>query len=156
MKPCNSNLDEMQEQKLLKIEHTGCWIAFWGLAGVLVVECFFFRGGFPQNILGEAAVFLLLAIYILVSCVKNGIWDRKLRPNPQTNLKVSLIASGITAVILMVANYLRYQNLVGALLSGVFVFVFTFALTFAAVSLASKICQKKNAKLEEQAETVEE
>ena len=26
-----SNLDERQELKLLKIEHNGCWIAFWGL-----------------------------------------------------------------------------------------------------------------------------
>ena len=26
-----SNLDEMQEQELLKIEHNGCWLAFWGL-----------------------------------------------------------------------------------------------------------------------------
>ena len=28
-----SNLDEMQEQELLKVEHNGCWIAFWGLLG---------------------------------------------------------------------------------------------------------------------------
>ena len=27
-----SNLDERQELKLLKIEHNGCWIAFWGIA----------------------------------------------------------------------------------------------------------------------------
>ena len=26
-----SNLDEIQEQELLKIEHNGCWLAFWGL-----------------------------------------------------------------------------------------------------------------------------
>ena len=27
----NSNLDERQEQTLLRIEHNGCWLAFWGL-----------------------------------------------------------------------------------------------------------------------------
>ena len=26
-----SNLDEMQELELLKIEHNGCWLAFWCL-----------------------------------------------------------------------------------------------------------------------------
>ena len=33
-----SNLDERQEQDLLKIEHNACWLAFWGLLAVLVVE----------------------------------------------------------------------------------------------------------------------
>lgn len=27
-----NRLDERQEQKMLQIEHNGCWIAFWGLA----------------------------------------------------------------------------------------------------------------------------
>ena len=31
MKNKKSNLDERQEQGLLKIEHNGCWLAFWGL-----------------------------------------------------------------------------------------------------------------------------
>lgn len=31
MKKNKSNLDERQELKLLKIEHNGCWFAFWGL-----------------------------------------------------------------------------------------------------------------------------
>ena len=30
-----NNLDEMQEQELLKIEHNGCWLAFWGLLAVM-------------------------------------------------------------------------------------------------------------------------
>lgn len=29
MKRLKNNLDEMQEQKLLKIEHNGMWFAFW-------------------------------------------------------------------------------------------------------------------------------
>ena len=33
MKKTKSNLDELQELKLLKIEHNGCWLAFWGIAG---------------------------------------------------------------------------------------------------------------------------
>ena len=33
-----SNLDERQELKLLKIEHNGCWIAFWGLQIVMLIQ----------------------------------------------------------------------------------------------------------------------
>ena len=32
-----NRLDERQEQKMLQIEHNGCWIAFWGLAISLFV-----------------------------------------------------------------------------------------------------------------------
>ena len=37
-----NNLDEMQEQELLKIEHNGCWLAFWGLLVTMIVELFVF------------------------------------------------------------------------------------------------------------------
>ena len=29
MKNMKNNLDEMQEAKLLQIEHNACWLAFW-------------------------------------------------------------------------------------------------------------------------------
>ena len=42
MKNVKSNLDEMQEAKLLQIEHKGCWLAFWGLLAAMIVELFVF------------------------------------------------------------------------------------------------------------------
>ena len=33
-----SNLDEMQEQAMLKIEHNGCWFAFWGLLAAMGIQ----------------------------------------------------------------------------------------------------------------------
>ena len=39
-----NNLDEMQEQELLKIEHNGCWLAFWLLFASMAVESFAFGG----------------------------------------------------------------------------------------------------------------
>ena len=33
-----SNLDEMQEQKLLKIEHNGFWFAFFGLFAAIMIQ----------------------------------------------------------------------------------------------------------------------
>ena len=37
MKMRKNNLDEQQEQKLLKIKSRGFWLAFWGLLIGLVV-----------------------------------------------------------------------------------------------------------------------
>ena len=38
LKKEKNRLDEMQEQKMLQIEHNGCWLAFWGLGIVLIVQ----------------------------------------------------------------------------------------------------------------------
>ena len=38
MKRMKNKLDEMQEQKLLHIEHNGCWFAFWALIVAMFVQ----------------------------------------------------------------------------------------------------------------------
>ena len=86
----NNRLDEMQEQKLLKIEHVGVWIAFWGLFAAIVIQMITGGAGALLQIAGEITVFMLLAFYLLVACIKNGIWDRKLVPSLKTHLLISL------------------------------------------------------------------
>ena len=51
MKKKKNNLDEMQEQKLLKIEHNGCWLAFWGLFIVLIAQFIFYGPGCWQPLM---------------------------------------------------------------------------------------------------------
>ena len=75
-----SNLDERQELKLLKIEHNGCWIAFWGLLIVMAIQMIVGNDSI-KNLAGEGAVLMSLAFYLLVACIRNGIWDRRLKPN---------------------------------------------------------------------------
>ena len=43
-----SNLDEMQELELLKIEHNGCWLAFWLLLASLIVQNIAFGASDPK------------------------------------------------------------------------------------------------------------
>lgn len=38
MKLPKNNLDEMQEHKLLKIEHNGCWFAIWSLLAAIFIQ----------------------------------------------------------------------------------------------------------------------
>ena len=86
-----NNLDERQEQTLLKIEHNGCWFAFWGLLAAILIQTVFINADY-KSVAGEWIVFMILCIYIAVACLKNGIWDRSLKPNTSTNFIVSLIA----------------------------------------------------------------
>lgn len=70
----HNNLDEMQEQELLKIEHNGCWLAFWGLLLAIIVQAISGKG----DPFGEWILFMLLAVYMGIACMRKGIWDRRL------------------------------------------------------------------------------
>ena len=85
-----NNLDEMQEQELLKIEHNGCCLAFWGLLVVMAVQMVMRVPG--RQMLGEWIVFMALSLYIAIACLRKGIWDRRLKANRKTNLIISLLA----------------------------------------------------------------
>lgn len=147
MKRRKNRLDEMQEQKLLQIEHNGCWLAFWGLLIVLFVQVFLYGRDF-ERIMGEWVVFMCLAIYIVVSCLKNGIWDRRHAPVPAVNLKSSLLAGGVSGLIFGVVKYHEYQAILGAAASGVFIAIFVFASCFAGLSVLSYFYRERAYRLE--------
>jgi len=142
-----NNLDEMQEQALLKIEHNGCWLAFWGLLAALLVEGVL---GFDiRAMAGEWIVFMVLAVYIVAGCLREGIWDRRLKPNGKTNLVISLIAGIIVGVFTALRVYLNYPDFpVGSVFSGLFAGAVCFALCFAAISLCTLLYRKRKEKLE--------
>lgn len=142
----NNNLDERQEQKLLQIEHNGCWFAFWGLMAALLIQMALGRG--LSSIIGEWIVFMALALYLSVACMKNGIWDRKLKPNFKTNMIISTIASLVVGVLWFGISYHNYHKLVGSIATGVFMFVLTGALCMAGLSFSSWIYKKRVEKME--------
>ena len=107
-----NRLDGRQEQKMLQIEHNGCWIAFWGLAISLFVGCCL--GLEWRNLVGEWIVFMGLSLYIVIACLKNGIWDRKLEPTPKVNLCASIIAGIVCGVLQFARSYRKYQALAGS------------------------------------------
>ena len=117
MKKEKNNLDERQELKLLKIEHNGCWFAFWGLLAAMLIQMFLGNGS-PKNLAGEWIVFMCLAIYLSAACMKNGIWDRKLKPNFKTNAIASVIAGTALGVIWFVISYQNYHNFIGSIMTG--------------------------------------
>ncbi len=147
-----SNLDERQEQALLKIEHNGCWLVFWGLLAVMAAQLILY--GFDVKALaGEWIVFIALDIYLGCACMKNGIWDRKLRPNFKTNLIISLVAGVISGIVIFFVSLHNWPGFpVGSIASGVFSGGFTFVLCLIALQITAAEFRKKQAKMEEESE----
>ena len=148
MKNVKNNLDEMQEAKLLQIEHNGCWLAFWGLLAAIVVELFVFGVENMRYIIGEWVVFLALCVYMAEACLRNGIWDRRLKADRKTNAIVSLIAGAVTGLVFAAIAVVRYHSIPGAIAAFAMLFVFISAACYVALSLTAKEYKKKLAQLE--------
>ncbi len=143
-----NRLDEMQEQKLLKLEHNGFWIAYFGLAVMLFVQILVYEPEEYHYLLGEWLLFMCLSIYMVGGCIRNGIWDRRLSPTPKVNLIGSLIGGVICGVIQFAISYRSYQKFIGSMAAGIFVFFFVSVLCYAVMSFFVAIYKKRVEKLE--------
>ena len=107
-----NQLDEMQEQTLRKIESRSFWLLWWGLLALITFQGFI--GISPNAILGELLLHLLVSLYMVTECIRNGIWDRHIRPTLAANLAGALIGGGAVAVL----TFLRNSYWPGALIAG--------------------------------------
>lgn len=149
-----NNLDEMQEQKLLKIEHYGFWFVYWGLLAAILLQVTLtadLKNVF-HIIAGEWLVFMLVSIYMVAACLINGIWDRRLKPNLKTNIIISLLSSTLCGVIFFASSYYKYGKLAGAVATGIFTFAQIFILSLGALILCVFIYKKRVQKLEAESE----
>ena len=142
-----NNLDEMQEQELLKIEHNGCCLAFWGLLVVMAVQMVMRVPG--RQMLGEWIVFMALSLYIAIACLRKGIWDRHLKANRKTNLIISLLAGAAAGILITVSNPYLSEPLDYVLVAGISG-GFTFVLCFIPLSLSMKLYKKRREKLDKE------
>lgn len=148
MKILKNNLDERQEQELLHIEHVGCWLAFWALFAALVVQNVLGDFSF-REVGGELCVLLLLCGYLMVACIRRGIWDRRLRADGRTNLLASMIGA-LTSGLVLFARHL-YQGHISpgkAAAIGLFNAGFMFVLCFAGLTISAALYRRRRRKLE--------
>ena len=157
-KKMTNKLDEMQEQKMLKIEHNGCWFAFWGLLTVLIIQVIIygFGGDSWKYMVGEWSVFMCLALYITIDCLRNGVWDRRLSPTPTVNACASAVAGIVVGVVNFAASYRNYHAPVGAAAAGFFMGIVTFVLCFAALTCCTSLYKKRVKHLEQEGEDKDE
>lgn len=154
MKKNKSNLDERQEQALLKIEHNGCWLAFAGLLIAILVQTIL--NGFDfKAMAGEWIVLMVLCFYMVIACLRNGIWDRRLQANFGTNLVVSLITGAVFGLVIFLMLYRIFENKpAGAIAGGVLSGVFAFGVCLLTLSVFSAVYRRKQRKLEAEEETM--
>lgn len=147
MKLRKNNLDEQQERKLLEIESRGFWLAFWGLLVGLVIQSLVMKSESMMIITGEWIMFMILSLYLALSCIHAGIWDRRMDMSRKTRLTISLIAALCTALFMFGFTFLRYHKPLGSLYAGAFVGFLTFAACFVAVTVAARITKKRQDEL---------
>lgn len=152
MKKMNIKLDERQEQKLLHIERNGCRLAFWALLASMFIQMGISGIENFRVIAGEWIVFMVLALYLGLSCLKNGIWDRKLSPSPKTNLIISLLSAVIFGFIFAAVSYMNYKAWEGAAATFSVMSIILFIGIFAALSISSAFYKKRVQTLEKEYE----
>lgn len=152
MKLKKSNLDERQEEQLLHIEEKGCWFAFWALLVSMFVQMAVVGVDKFQYIAGEWVVFMCLALYLGITSMRAGIWDRRLKPNGKTNLLVSLGAAVVFGAVFAVVNYFNFHAWQAAAITFFLTAILLFATIFAALSLSVFFYKKRFKALEEAAE----
>ena len=104
-----SNLDEMQELKLLKLESQGFWIGFLGLFVAIAAQTFLYGPENMRHILaGEFIVLMCMGVYLIGGCVYNGIWDKHLPATPAVNIGLSIPAAALTPPFNAVLFYRQY------------------------------------------------
>ena len=91
------NLDEMQNQTLLKLEEYGFWIVFWSLLVAIIVQLA--AGAGIKGVLGEIIVFLIGSAWLAVTTLKNGLWARSPAPSRKANALVSIIPAVVIGAL---------------------------------------------------------
>ena len=147
-----NNLDEMQEQKLLKLESRGFWLTWWGLLAAMAVQLLVYGVEAYRHLLGEWVVFMLSCVYMVAACIKQGLWDRKLRPNFKTNLFLSLVAAVVTGSFMGVYSFRSFGAAEAAWWTVALVGGCTFLLCLLALSLSASVYKKRRQKLDEGSE----
>ena len=113
------------------------------------------NGGFAQ-IGGEAVVLSVLAVYLLIDCIRNGIWDRRLKPNPKTNLVISVVTGLFVGGFWFVLSYRRYHALVGSIATFVLMLLVVGTLTFTLLTATSALYRRRRRQLDDLEEQEED
>ena len=127
-----SKLDEMQEQKLARIERNISHMAIFGLLALFLIELFLF--GYDWKIVGgEFILLMILCFYEIIASLRAGVWSRNIAPTRRNNVLAAL-AAGLIVFVFFLFMTVRWWDLyplagvITAAISGVATFMLTYVL----------------------------
>ena len=136
----------------MKVEHNGCWIAFWGLLAAIILQSILFGSKDFKMLAGEWIVFMVLSIYLAVGCVLRGIWDRRIQMNTKTNLMISTAAALVMGGLIALMVFRNTHHTDMTVISSLITVAVTFVLCFAALKVSMKMTDRRQKQLEEEPE----
>ena len=148
-----NNLDEMQDQKLLKMEEYGFWIMFWALAIAIVVQLII--DSTLKEVVGEIAVLLIGSIYIAATSLKNGLWTRTSIPSMKGNAITSIVPAVLLAAIHIIKMIRSESFNTSNVLFTVAIMVAGYVACFAVLEAFRAMYKKRRAELDDIDETSE-
>lgn len=143
-----SQLDEMQEQNLRKLESWGFWLTWGALLLSIMIQMLIYKEEAGKYLKGEWIVFMASNLYMVIGCVRLGIWSRRGIPSFTNILLISLLAGLVTGIFVAVYNYLSYGDMFTALITVLITGICTFALCLLALSLSLSAYKKRRQKLD--------
>lgn len=152
MKLLKSRLDEMQEIKARKAESIGMHIAL-----ALAMVAMLIQGVLYNDIaymLPETIIVEVVCIFMIVSNLKNGIWDRFFKRGLKTYLIASTIGGTIVALFVC-ALAVMYGPICSVAIDAVLAFITVFTAILLGDLILERIYKYRKRKLEGTAEQKE-
>ena len=143
-----SQLDEMQEQNLRKLESWGFWLTWGALLLSIMIQMLIYKEEAGKYLKGEWIVFMASNLYMVIGCVRLGIWSRRGIPSFKSTLLISLLAGLVTGIFVAVYNYLIYGDVLTALATVILASLFTFVLCLLVLVVSLSAYKKRRQKLD--------
>ena len=105
-----------------------------------------------SDALGEGIVLLICAAYFCIQCIRQNLWDRKIKPTQKNNIRISLIGSALFFLIAFLYKYLIDLQFSSAITTALLSAAACFLLCIALTTLLAGIHKKREQQAEEQAE----
>lgn len=145
MKTLKSKLDEMQEQKTAKAEIIGLYLTAAALGMAMLIQA---AMDVPlAQSLGEFIILEALCLYMTVTGLKNGVWDRFFNPCLKSYLVGSLIAASIVSIFVLIMDVL-YGPIYSMAKDVLIWFGATFGGCFISSAFLGKLCKNRRKKLD--------
>lgn len=149
-------IDERQEMDMLKVEHIGFWVMFWGLLGAIIIQTILYPADL-KKIVGEMIIFIIGCIVVLIGYIRKGVWDYYTEPTVRNYIIYSVIGTIIFTIIDIISkykniDYFKNNNIKNLLIASGITGLSMFVVVFIALFICGTCVTKRRKKLEKEIE----